>query len=510
MGRKEDLKTIKKYVTGNLYRVVTVSGAGGVGKTALAHKLCDSFLSLPSTKFPFDAIIWVSAKEERLSLTGIERLDPNLQNYEDFIDAVLEIIGEDIDESLNEKEQRFDALLPLCDKGLLFVVDNLETIQDERLIEFLKEVPSPHKVLITSRLGLGEIEKRYPLKHLSEGDAITLLRCVAREKQLHDLAGKPDAVLRPYVQRMDCYPLAIKWVVGQVALGQDIASVVHLVASPAADLTHFCFDAIVKNYLDDNDKRVLYSLAVDDRAMTKVVLCHLSNFTPDSLSLILQKLTVASLVLSGVVTNDRGELETRYELLPLTRRYVYAKLQEDPEQHRQIRERVGVVQNMLEEAKKLRGTYRYSFKEMGAVTEEERLGAMWAMAAHQKHTNGKYQEAVDMFERAISMAPRFTAIYRTWAIVESAEKHSERAAELMRKAVQIDPDDPGLQVTWGQMEIQADMLDLGYQHLKKGLAMAPGDEVIMNLIADCERRRGNYEEAETWYQQTFEAMEGKS
>jgi tetratricopeptide (TPR) repeat protein len=80
----------------------------------------------------------------------------------------------------------------------------------------------------------------------------------------------------------------------------------------------------------------------------------------------------------------------------------------------------------------------------------------------------------------------------------------------MRKAVQIDPDDPGLQVTWGQMEIQADMLDLGYQHLKKGLAMAPGDEVIMNLIADCERRRGNYEEAETWYQQTFEAMEGKS
>jgi len=245
VGRKEDLKALKKYITGNLYRVVTVSGAGGVGKTALAHKLCDSFLSLPPSKFPFDAIIWVSAKEERLSLTGIEKLDPSLKSYEDLVHAVLEIVGADVlDESLEAKQQRFDTLLSLCDKGLMFVVDNLETIQDERLIEFIKEVPSPHKVLITSRLGLGEIEKRYALKHLSEGDAITLLRCIAREKQLHDLAGKPDSVLRPYAQRMDCYPLAIKWVVGQVALGQDIASVVHLVASPTGDLTHFCFDAI--------------------------------------------------------------------------------------------------------------------------------------------------------------------------------------------------------------------------------------------------------------------------
>jgi LuxR family transcriptional regulator, glucitol operon activator len=510
VGRKEDLKTIRKYITGNLYRVVTVSGAGGVGKTALAHKLCDSFLSLPSSKFPFDALVWVSAKEERLSLTGIDKLDPSLKSYEDLIDAVFEIIGADIlDESLDAKEQRFHSLLSLCDKGLLFVVDNLETIQDERLIEFIKEVPSPHKVLITSRLGLGEIEKRYGLKHFSEGDAITLLRCVAREKQLHDLAGKPDDVLRPYVQRMDCYPLAIKWVIGQVALGQDIASVVHLVASPTADLTHFCFDAIFANYLDESDKRVLYSLAVDDRAMTKASLCHLSNFAPDSLSVILQKLTVASLVVSAVITNDRGELETRYELLPLTRRYVYAKLQEHPELHRQIRQRVGVVQNMLEEAKHLRGTYRYSFKEMEAVTEEERLAAMWAMAAHQKYTNGKYQEAVNMFERAITMAPRFPAIYKTWAIVESGEKHSDRAAELMRKAVQIDPDDPGLQVAWAQMEMQADMQDRAYVHLKRALQMAPNDDIIMNLLADCERRRGNYEQAEAWYHQTFEAMKGK-
>jgi LuxR family glucitol operon transcriptional activator len=406
IGRKDDLKAIKKYVTGNLYRVVTISGAGGVGKTSVAHKLCDSFWSLQGSRFPFDGIVWVSAKEERLSLTGIEKFEAGLKTYEDLIDATLQIFAPPDDlESLPSKKDRFDVLLSLCGKGLLFVIDNLETIHDEDLIRFIKEVPFPHRVLITSRLGLGEIEKRYALKHLSENDAITPLRCVAREKQLHDLAGKPEAVLRPYVERMDCYPLAIKWVVGQVALGQDIASVVHRVASPTGDLTRFCFDAIFREYLDEGDKTVLYALAADDRPMTNAVLCHVSNLTPEALSEIVQKLTVASIVVSATTTNDRGELETRYELLPLTRRFVYGKLQREPEVHRKIRERLGAVQDMLSEAKNLRGTYRYSFREMGAVTEEERLGAMWAMAAHQKHAGGNYVEAVGMFERALELGP---------------------------------------------------------------------------------------------------------
>ena len=59
VGRKEELKKIAALLTSDLDRVITIAGAGGVGKTALAHRICASLLDRDVT--PFDALIWISA-----------------------------------------------------------------------------------------------------------------------------------------------------------------------------------------------------------------------------------------------------------------------------------------------------------------------------------------------------------------------------------------------------------------------------------------------------------------
>ena len=91
VGRKEDLAKIDSLLSSDLYRVVTVTGAGGVGKTALAHKYCQDLMR--SRTFPFDAMVWVSAKEEKLSITGIEPIEPTFRTYEDFLNSILETFG---------------------------------------------------------------------------------------------------------------------------------------------------------------------------------------------------------------------------------------------------------------------------------------------------------------------------------------------------------------------------------------------------------------------------------
>ena len=94
-------------------------GAGGVGKTALAHRLCSNLLSRKI--LPFDAILWVSAKEEKLSDTGIEPLEPTLRSFEDVLDDILRTYGWDdaIIWDARPKEDRILQLrsLPLATQG---------------------------------------------------------------------------------------------------------------------------------------------------------------------------------------------------------------------------------------------------------------------------------------------------------------------------------------------------------------------------------------------------------
>jgi len=508
IGRRDDLKKTKSLVLGDLDRVITISGAGGVGKTALAHKFCVSLLQ--QSPVCFDAIVWISAKEEKLTLTGIEPIEPTVRNYEEVLDSILEVYGwfDVLEQDLSQKEKYVDLILQESDKGILLVVDNLETIQDERILEFIKDIPRPNKVLITSRMGLGEVERRYTLKEMSKTDAIALIRTVAREKGADALVKLTDDVLHKYAQKMSRYPLAIKWVVGQVALGKDIDRLVDSLASTSGDIARFCFDHIYGSLLSDDARMVLCCLAASDRPLTRGVLTHVSGLQTEQLDKALRDLALASLVIPEQEKGGDETIVTKYSVLPLTLGYLRAKLQSQPELWRTIQARMELVSSRMEEAARAGKQYRYALQDLGATTDEERIAATWALTAYQRSQIGDYDGSVEAFKRAVEIAPNFSRVYRNWAVMESAAGYHARANELMDKATKLSPDDPTVWFTWGQMEKRRSRLENARRCFQQALALSPNDGAVLAALGEVEKRRGNFREADRWLRKALAVPSG--
>jgi LuxR family glucitol operon transcriptional activator len=509
IGRAEELGKLHKLLLSKLDRVITITGAGGVGKTALAIRLCESLLRTQPA--PFDAIVWTSAKEETLGLTGIELLDPLLKTFDDLLGSILETVGwvEDLDQPLPQRLEAVEAILASAGKGVLIVIDNLETVHDERIIEFIKDIPHPNKALLTSRLGLGEVERRYPLKALNRKEALALFRSVSREKGLDDVVALPDDALIGYVEKLSFYPLAIKWVVGQLSLGRDINTAICDSAASTGDIARFCFEHIFDRLVPEQEKLILYALASQDLACTKAVLCHLSNQPLELVEAGLQNLSRASLVVVQHKPTDTGTVETRYDLLPLTRSYVFSKLQAQDLLLRDIRARIDMVQHVVDEGDRAKREYKYTFWDMGATTDEEKVAAAWSINAYQRFESGDYAAAVAMFERAAKIAPSLATIYRNWARVESLAGFYERSRELIQRSVDLAPKDARMWREWGSIEMKATNYTAAVEKIETALQLEPEDELLLNLLAEVEKRRYNHERADGLFRRALAIMKAK-
>ncbi len=206
--------------------IISLFGEGGVGKTTLAYEVLKRY----AKQSEFTRFAWVSAKQRYYSLTGELRNRESVQlQWADLIRQIADQLGLELGYSRTEWLDDFRKeirQLPSGEKSLI-VIDNLETVEDIGVVEYLDTpgsldggVIKPHKVIITTRKSVMARSKnviQIKIKGLKPHSACELIRFLGRGNQ--DIETVTNEDLRPILSITEGNPLLIKLVVNRFLLG---------------------------------------------------------------------------------------------------------------------------------------------------------------------------------------------------------------------------------------------------------------------------------------------------
>ena len=255
IGRAQEIAEIRKQLGRRNVNVLSIIGDGGIGKTAITLKLLYDMLDDPQCDY--ELIIWVSLKTNELSDYEFSEIKNSITSTAQLYEKLMPFVGSD--DSAGTK----DYIIELAKNfNTLFVLDNLETINTADVREFIDDFSEYGKVLITSRIGLGEMEHRYKLQGLKESDVLAYadvllglygFECFFTEERKKQL----------FCETLHANPLAIKWFIRCLYNGQTEEDIL----SHKDDLVNFCM-ANVYDKLSIQAKEVLDILTVAGVALS--------------------------------------------------------------------------------------------------------------------------------------------------------------------------------------------------------------------------------------------------
>ncbi len=321
IGRESELEEIHNLLSPQHRSwVITIDGIGGIGKSTLALEIADSYrhnyLQFPSER-RFDAIIWTTAKQTILTGEGIITRSQSLRTLSDISTTIaVTLQREDIIRAPIDKQ---DNLIrqALTQQRTLLIIDNLETVDDEQVLTFIREVPAPTKIIVTTR---HRIDVAYPIRLMAmpENDSLQLIADTAR---LKGVQLSTDESHRLY-QRTGGVPLAIVWSVAQMGFGYDVESVLTRLGQPTSDIAKFCFNVAVESVKGKPAYRLLLGLSLFVTDASREALgqvAGLSELDRDDGLVTLEKLSLIN------------KFEGRFNLLPLTKGFMNAYFEGKPD-----------------------------------------------------------------------------------------------------------------------------------------------------------------------------------
>lgn len=353
IGREADVREIMVRLGSTEERnwIVAIEGIGGLGKTALAQEVAWRHIEehdyLPA-ETRYDAIIWVTARTDRSSVSQPAREHPRehprdrlFTTLNDVFRAVAEVFEIPTLLQVPPAER-----LKLCWAALqrlehvLLVVDNLEEDEDDQISAFLRDLPGSTRALVTTRF---HENLPYPvrLKPLDVAPMRELLRAECEAHRMTLGEGQLDELARG-VQGM---PLAARLIVGQCAQ-EGVESALAHVGDLQARVSHSLLGHSVARLQQQHPQAyqcllacACFDLTAGASTEALAACLGLDAARVEDVCVRLEYLNLLQPLPQGLADHRREGATTRYMMLPVIRDYAARELRRQSAWEPQLRAR---------------------------------------------------------------------------------------------------------------------------------------------------------------------------
>ena len=480
IGRTRDVSEIINLVLSN--KVVTILGDGGIGKSAVCLKVAYDIVDMDNN-CPFELVIWTTAKSTMLTSAGIKHINSTIKDYA----GLIRNIGGQLE--LNESEPLEEILDYLETFKVLLIIDNLETIHNETIRNFIRVAQTKCHILITSRIRLGELEYPRKLSGLSANDSANLIRSVGKMRNSEILVKLPNQTLADISKKLYFNPLALKWFVSLVESGVQPSEVLN----HKDDLLNFCLTNVYDK-ISDEAKATLNVIRASRRKLTVGEIIYISDTEPMKVRSSIIELLKTTLI-SRQITDVKSVESVEHYISDFARDFLSRNYKIDGGYIRHITSKYRELQNSLKTASTNENN-DFNINFVTYTTKNQKVAAKFLIEALRYSRQHEFDKAIARVEEARDIDPSFSEVYRVSAFIKATQGDILDAEDDYQTGLEITPINPKILYFYSQFLLfELDEVDKALEYAVQLNDLLPDHPYSKILLSRCYSKDGRYTQA---------------
>ena len=441
-------------------------------------------------------------KTNTLTPAGIKSIAGAMTTEMEILSSVAKHFGDQAD--LSDRDRLFDVVREILSSfRVLLAIDNTETIARDALRPLFLDIPVQSKILLTSRIGIGEFETRYPLEPMTPRDAIDLIRRISKLLNVEGLVSKPNNEVESLCKSLFNNPLAIRWFVQSYSEGKSISSLIDR-RRDLSEVLKFCFENLYE-VLTQRRREYLRILVSLGKPLSEVQLALLSGVNDvESVRSDLRYLFGSNLLRRSRDTWDHAE-SLLWAPSEFAKEFILSNDKPLSVDQKRYQSKFRELVQARDIARDFASANRFLVRTIEVKSTDESTVVILLQKALQLSYDRNHSAAIDVIKEACRLLPEFYEVWRISAQVKARAGDLLGAGSDFEKAVELaDGQSEPLLLHYAQFLISQDQIQEASLLLERIASSEKSSTQLKATFAWVEVRLGHLNEAIKIYENEYE------